>query len=316
MIGQEKRTLQDRNMIAFFYPPVFSSCLSYRLRSSLSCNVLTLNVFTFLFLLLPWTLYSIDLSPWLGRNYEVETQGIYRFQSYHEIKTPNGTIRRNAHDNFLILNASLTGLDYKEFKEKLNVQIEGMVADTHRQDPAIDCLSATLRYRWLNDITNNCISVTPGFTVIKAFRKSLLDPGSFHHGQIELETHVAIGKEFSCEDFWTHRLWGIAAVGIGDHGQPWIRGDINWEKNWWNQQRLLLYVHTLWGLGRDNLAPYRHFTGYGRIRHQSVDVGIKHTYFFDCGLGISTEYAYRVYALNFPTKASQFMLSLYYPIGL
>ena len=130
------------------------------------------------------------------------------------------------------------------------------------------------------------------------------------------EGHVAVGKEFECRQFWTSRIWGMGAVGIGDVGSVWVKGDLVWEHNWWDRQQCSLFTHTLWGLGEKRLNLAIPFKGYGSIAHQSVDLGGRYAYFFECGITLHVEYAYRVYARNCPERTSIASIGLKYDFGL
>lgn len=261
-------------------------------------------------------LESTELSPWLGTNYQLELRGIERFQIYRNVETPKRTFRYPSNDHFFTLSGSLTGFDYQGWKESLSAELEATLAYTKKQRAAVDNLRGTLRYRWLNDIIDDCVTVTPGITITKAFKHSVHDISSFHHGEIEAELHVGLGKEFSCEEFWTTRVWSVIGLGMGNHGYPWLRGDISVQKNVWNCQQFGLHLYTLWGLGHRNIKPHKSFHGYGPIAHRSVDVGVRYSYLFDCGAIFSAEYVRRVYARNFPSNANQFLISLMYPMEL
>ncbi|MBA3958618.1 MAG: hypothetical protein H0X51_09550 [Parachlamydiaceae bacterium] len=259
-------------------------------------------------------LSATELAPWLGQDLMIESRATYLFQSYRKIQTPNGSIFRHANDNFFTLGASFVRSNYSS---NYSAEIEGTIADTHRQHFACDNLRLTLRYRMLNDIVDDCFTLTPGITITKAFKHSVRDPSSFHHGEIEAELHVAVGREASLGPYWRSRWWAVAGVGQGDHGEPWLRGDWNWERNWWNeQQQLHLFLHTLCGLGNKNLSPHKHFKGYGSVRHRSIDIGARYSYLFECDAILSLEYARRVYAHNFPMQANLVQLQLFFPFGL
>lgn len=259
---------------------------------------------------LPCFLMSTEFSPWLSRDFEIETRGTILYQNYNHINTGHGRVHRHANDQFYTLSADISGLNW-------SAEIETTLANTHSQRPALDNLRITGRYRLFNDIEDDWLTITPGFTLTKAFKHSVRDVSSFHHGEIEAELTLALGREFSCGAFWQSRWWTVLGVGEGDHGYPWLRGDLNWDYNWWDLQQLRLFAHTLWGLGHKNISNHPfHFHGYGPIRHQSVDLGIRYSYLFEFGGTFSLEYARRVYAHNFPAQANLILAQFLYPFGL
>jgi hypothetical protein len=260
------------------------------------------------FACLPSLLLATELSPWLGRDFEFEPRFVYLHQSYNRINAGNHSFHHSAQDNFYTLSLSFAAMDY-------SAELESTLADTHKQRPAFDNARLTGRYRIFDDIIGDAFTLTPGITITQACKHSLHDISSFHHGEIESEFHVAAGKEFSCEEFWTHRFWGVAGLGIGDHGSPWIHADFHFEKNWWDLNRINLFIHTLWGLGNNNLSRH-HFGGYGPIKHKSIDIGLRYSHLTELGLIISLEYARRIFARNFPDNANFVEARLFFPFSL
>lgn len=258
----------------------------------------------------PFLLTATELSPWLGPDFIVETRGIYRFQAYRQISTNHGYRHRNANDSFFTLGAAFAALDW-------SAELETSFARTHRQNPGWDNLRLTGRHRLTNDISGeNWLTITPGLTITQACTNSLRDISSFHHGRIEAELHLAIGKEQSYQEYWTNRWWGLLGIGDADQGWPWLHAELSWERNWLDQKQLRVYVESLFGFGHHDLHANRPFRGYGNIRHRSVDIGAKYSHLLDCGVVVSGEYAFRVYARNFPVHASQVVISLYYPFAI
>ena len=107
-----------------------------------------------------------------------------------------------------------------------------------------------------------------------------------------------------------------SAIGVGDVGSPWLRGDFHYGWNWWDVNRCDLFLHTLWGLGTGELRSIYYFDGYGSTQHQSIDIGGSYTYIFDYGIELKIEYAFRVYAKNCPENTNLVVLRLVYPWGL
>lgn len=263
-------------------------------------------LFCFLF---PMLLGATELTPWLERDLELQPRVTWLHQKFSKIYTPHRTFRRSANDSFYTLSMEVTGLDY-------GVEVEVSVAHTQHQRNDCDNFRLTGRYRWLNDILGDPVTLTTGVTYIQAFRHSLYDISSFHHGKTECEAHVVIGKEYSTLSTWNSHWWAVFALGLGDHGSPWLRGEAAWEKNWCDQQRVRVFMHALCGCGGNNIHHIDHFHGYGAIRHRSIDLGARYSYRFCFDGVLSLEYARRVYAQNFPSQANLVLLSFLYPFGL
>lgn len=261
-------------------------------------------------LFIPSVILAVDLNPWYGNDFEIETRAIIRYQRYYEIDTPGRNIRYHSNDQFYTLNVGLSAFGFR-------ADLDATLANTRRQRPAFDNARLTLRYKVFDDILGeDSFTVTPGVTITQACKHSVHDPSSFHHGKLEAEFHLALGREVPCDRFWLRRFWVLFGVGTADVGSPWLRGDLNWELNWWDQQQLRFFVLTLWGLGGNNIHRLNRFRGYGSIRHESADLGLGYAYQFEMGLKLGIECAHRVYARNFPSRANQFVFTAFYPFGI
>lgn len=253
---------------------------------------------------------STELSPWFGNVLELDLRASATANAYRLISTGHGTVYRNSCDIFYNLSASLA------YPEDLTFELEAVAVNGSHHGFGMDSLLFTARQRWMNDITaEDPISLTGGLTVAQIFKPGLRNLSAFHHGGIQFEAHVAAGKEFSCNEFWVSRLWGVLGFGVADMGSPWIRGNAFWEHNWWNNHRVQIFMRTLWGLGHNDLNLCHTFHGYGPINHQSIDLGASYGYLFDCSIMLSLEYGHRVYARNCPRSVDIIAINLYYPLG-
>lgn len=256
--------------------------------------------------ILPAWLSATELSPWFGPEFDIELRSTFQYQLYKHLRSPDGFIRHHSNDTFYTLSAALSAFGYSG-------ELETTVAHTNKQRPAFDNFRLTGRYQILDDVPGiDPVSLVAGLTVTKAFWHSLHDVSSFHHGEIEAEAHLSIGKEFSFKQFWKNHLWAVAGIGIGDHGSPWFRANVYWDKNWWDRHFLRIFAHTLWGLGGNNLRRDKRFPGYGPIQHRSIDLGVRYSYEFECLGKLSLEYAQRLYAYNFPFQDHLFLISFRY----
>lgn len=266
--------------------------------------------FLAILLALPVFMHGTDLMPWLSRDYEIQLRPTFQYASYRKIESPHRDIHHSGNPRFYTVSGGISRYD-------LSGEVEATLANSHpRQNPACDNFRVTARYRLLNDVGgNDPISLVTGLTLTQAFKHSVRDPSSFHHGKGEAELHLSIGREKPCEQFWLSRWWGVLGFGCADQGSPWVRLDFDWERNWWDVHQVRLYAHTLWGLGHHDFNSIKTFHGYGPIGHQSVDLGIRYSYLLCSGM-LSIEYAYRVYSQNFPSHVNLFTISFLYPIGL
>jgi hypothetical protein len=269
-----------------------------------------MNKYFFIWLLLlPLLGFATEFNPWYTRYLEIQPKASFIFQNYQTINTGHGTVHRKTNDEFLIL--SVSGA-YDTF----SLELETTFANTRHRSFGFCDARFTARYQLFDDVMGDPINLVTGLTVIQSCKIALHDLSCFYHGTIEGEFHLAIGREISCEQFWTSRCWSLLAIGTADVGSPWIKGDFTWEHNWWDLHELEIGVYSLWGLGRDKLNLTRPFHGYGSINHQSIDFGFKYRYNLDCGGIIGIGYSYRVFARNYPKHANRVDLSFLYPFGL
>lgn len=282
---------------------------------------------TFLALILTVsTLSATEYCPWFGPWLEVEGRATARLEAYPSINghhchkiPPNDVfahydgrknINKSATNGFLDLSASMT------YPERWSSEVEVVIATTRHCSFGVDSLKFTGRHLFFDDVIGDPLSLSAGVSAIGVFPPFTHDVSVFHHGGIAGEMHIAVGKEFICREFWTSRLWGVGAVGLGDVGSAWLRFDTFFEHNWWDRHHLRLSAKTLWGLGQNRLNLCEHFGGYGPIAHNSVDIGLRYGYFFEFGLTANIEYAYRVYARNCPQDVNILSLNFLYPFGL
>lgn len=263
----------------------------------------------FAFAFLPVFVFATELRPWTDRDLEIQSRTTYLLQSFSDVSAPHGPTHYGSNDSFLTFSLPLSFVQY-------SIELEATAAATRRHSFNMDNVKLTGRYQWLNDVIGDPVSLITGLSISEVFRRGRHDIGIFHHGSFETEAHISIGKEVTCYQFWTSRWWSILGLGMGDVGFPWIRLDGGWEQNWWDLNKMQIFGHSLWGLGNRNLSLVRHFPGYGKIQHQSIEIGTRYSRLFECGLTVSLEYAYRIYSKNCPRNVNLFLVQLHYPFGI
>lgn len=267
-----------------------------------------LKKYLLLICLFPFLLPATEHQPWYDEDLEGHLRSTINYQHFRKLATTHGKRRYSSNDCFL---TESLGLSYDTYA----IEAEITAAATRKQHFNIDHLKITGRYQILNDILDDPFSLVAGFSLIQAGQPALYDPASFHHGRVEAECHVSIGKEISSIQYWQRRYFASLGLGLSQ-GSPWIRTDFVYAQNCYDFQRLELFLHTLFGLGGQSLK-LNSFHGYGNIRHQSVDLGLNYAHFIErLGGTLTAGFSYRVYAKNFPKNSSRLMLSFYYPFGL
>lgn len=277
-------------------------------------NMLKLKILFLLlcaFFLGQFTCEATDLKPWFGKEYEVEIRTTLLYQYYYSLVVPHRPrLSESSNDLFLTLSAAYP------FK-RYCCEFEATVAHTHHQNYRWDNFRFTGRCQFLDEFEGDCISAVVGLTLMEPFSRALHDVSSFHHGHLEAEATLSVGKQYGYIDRNAHqyRWWNVAGLGNSDIGSPWVREYAAFEYQYKCFQYFRLFVDTLWGTGWENLMKFC-FIGYGNIRHQSVDVGFRYSYDLECWGTLSLQYARRVYALNFPEKTNRVLFEYYLPFGI
>lgn len=259
--------------------------------------------------------YATDYKPWYGRVFELNTAADIRFQLFNHVNT-HDHFRDNSHhglntrkelDTFIDLSASMA-LD-----QDIALQLEVIGLQSKLHSFRMDAIRLTPRYRLLNDIVGDPVSLSLGMTLSSIFSGVRKNIATFDHGGMAAEAHISIGREISCMQFWTSRTWGVLGVGIADVGSPWLRANFSYEHNFLDTHRLRIFTESLFGFGSDNLNQFR-FHGYGSIDYQAIDLGVRYTYQADYGVLFSCGYGYRVYARNCPENVNFILFRLDYPL--
>ncbi len=266
-------------------------------------------IYTYCFLLsIP--IWSIEFQPWVGNYLEFEWSNHLFYQTYSAVDSNSYLKQRSASDLFLTTNLG------NSIIPEGSIAIEATMAHTRQQRFDLDNIRLAGRYMWLDDILGDYLSLTTGLILTHAFKSSLYDISSFHHGRTEAELFVSVGKEISSlTKTWCSRWWSTGGIGIAEQGSPWLRAQFIYEHQICDRHRWRVFGKTLWGLGHHRLC-IQDFRGYGPVRHQSIDLGLGYTYLIKFFGSVSFEYSYRVYARNFPVQNHQFLLSLLYTFGL
>lgn len=260
--------------------------------------------------LLTVQLAATELKPWHGRIYDLDVRGNCLLQQFQKVDTECGAVKRPEFDSFYHLSALIVAA------ESMTAEMEISVLETRHQSFGLDAARLTGRYFLLNDVVGDPVSATAGLTVSQIFKAAKHSIATFDHGGIACEAHFAVGKELSCEQFWTSRAWGVLAVGVADVGSPWLRANVAWERNWWERHHVEVFADSVWGLGNDNLKFCRDFRGYGSINYQAVDIGLRYGLRLDNDTLLSLGYAYRAYGRNCPRDVNLLLLKVCYPLGL
>jgi len=253
---------------------------------------------------------ATELKPWHDTIYSTEFNGSCLIQQFNQLDTNCGLKNRSEIDAFYTFGA----LGVAE--ANTTVELELSALNSRHKKFGFSSLKATARYFLFNDVIGDPVSLAIGASCSTIFKAARNNIATFDHGGIAGEVHAAIGKEYSCEQFWVSRIWGVLGLGIADVGYPWARANLVWEYNRWEIHQLRIFANTLWGFGNKNLPFHSSFHGYGKVGYQAIDVGARYGYILPSNVFLGIEYAYRVFGRNCPVCVNLFKIEFNYPFSL
>lgn len=255
--------------------------------------------------------HSTEVDPWLSPLWEFQWRTSLLYDHVSIVQTPKGSFKDVSNDYSTQFSLGVTPWPC------WNIEAELYLTRTSDIDFSYEALYLTARYLWLDDLSGDLISLTTGLTCSLPGNPFLRDFSFPYHGHLNLEGHVAIGKEWSREKKeWSARLWAYGGVGITNRGTPWLSGTATWDLNLSDRLECGAFTFLLYGLGHNNIIPNIPFTGFALINHQNVDIGLYLNY--DYGyLGTLTLIGwYNVHAHNFVENTVGIGASLLIPFSL
>jgi len=248
--------------------------------------------------------------PWFEPDLLPQITGKYTFQTYPRIKVGRRSLKRHSTDHFVGAAAYLAG--FNDYCGELEVN----TADTDAHSYGFENVKLTARYLLMDDIQGDPVSLAVGASASYASIRFVRDLGAFHHGRREYFGHLAVGKEWDCGPIWVNRVWGHLGFGVADQGSPWMNAEISYAENRMNRLQYRFFLNTLVGFGDRDIPTTTPFKGYGAIQHRSVDTGIEWSYLVNDCFTVGFQYAYRLWAYNFPAQNHRITLQVMYPYPL
>lgn len=264
-----------------------------------------------LFLLtLPVACFCYQQQPWFPELLEFQWIPSYTFQHYPSVD--RAIHPKKYHSNDQIAQLALEVSPYPTFDLQMRVQF----AATHEKHFNFRDGGILIRTLLLNDVEGDPISWTVGITSDFVRHSFLKDVSTPYHFVSNFELGSAIGKEITRECDWIARFWAYVGGGIANRGDPWTHAKLAIWGNFKNRHRLHLFTEAYLGFGRKNQVDISNHEGYGKIHHQSIDVGLAYQYHFDIWGELTLEYFYRPYAHAFPKNLQSITLRYQLPFSL
>lgn len=248
------------------------------------------------------------LEPWLGDPYAFQAQVTYGYSHYPNVQNASVPLKSASNDH-------LVAGSIEWCLQNWDFELEAELVDTPRQSFGYRAAAMQLRYLWLNDIACDPFSLITGLIVQNTSTRSLKDVSCPYHANMNFELNATFGKEWCRGPDWLWRGYGFFGAGIGNRGSPWLRGQLAIQGNMQGRHQGQLFALGYFGLGDETRVNTRHFFGWAKFRHQSVDLGGSYRYVFDCFGNISLDLTYRVFARSFPKELFAFYLTYTIPFS-
>ncbi|MCB1212785.1 MAG: hypothetical protein KDK40_00650 [Chlamydiia bacterium] len=275
----------------------------------MNTTITTLSVFVCCCLATPH-LEATELRPWFSRDLQFVFRETVGYESFGEVARcgDQADLDRGGYRWFAASSLSLPILD------TVAVETELDFADSSEHSFSLSSFQFTGRYHYANDIVGDPMSVVIGVTLRLPTNAALSDFTQLAHSKLEGEIHLSLGKECTCWDSWSSRIWAVGVFGIGERNATWVRTKIAYEWHLGCEQRFGLFGEWLANF-KGGAIDLTDFKGYGDIRYRAGTIGCEyHRPIFDWG-DLTAEYAYRPYASNFPKKLYRFLISLSIPFN-
>jgi hypothetical protein len=259
---------------------------------------------------LPAAAFTLDTKPWLGNVYEFVWDTAFTYSRYRKVENASRQLRSVSNDYDLLFDLSGT------FSPQIDLQAELELAETPRQLFNVRSAAIQGRFQWLDDISGDPFSLTLGFNLRAVPGHALRDVSCPYAANCNYELSCSVGKEWSTQGLWTMRTYGWLSLGAGNHGLPWSRQLLVWQNNWSNTHRLSFFTCADFGFGTEQGVDVRHFHGWGKFHHQSIDAGLAYGYHCASYGTLSLAYTYRLFARNFPERVNFFTLAYTLPFSI
>ena len=260
---------------------------------------------------LPALAFSLDEKPWFGDVYEFRADAGFTYSYFNKVQ---GAVKQpsSPSNNYL----AFGGFGFT-LSESIDVDFDIEMARTPRQNFSFRSSAIQARYRFLDDIAGDPVSVVAGINFRGVGAKSVRDISSPYASYLNFELTTAIGKEHTVGPSWSIRGYGLGALGMANNGYPWVRIFGFFEgKSSMDTHRGGVFTEGYFGFGKKNHVNIDHFHGWGNIQHDSIDVGAFYGYKFDLWGVLSIAYSCRVFAHNYPEYEQKATIRYEIPFSL
>ncbi len=249
---------------------------------------------------------AFEEKPWFGNQWEFRLDTAYTYSRFTSVQNALQPLKSPSNNQDLLFDLGFCPED------GLDVETEVEFAHTPRQLWARRSVGIQARFRLLDDLIGDPVSLSIGGSLRLVANNSIKDISSPYAARWNAEIHTAIGKEWSSGPSWRMRIYGLGTIGQGNRGSPWTRARLALANNEEDGKEVEIFAEGYWGFGSQQKVNINDFHGWGKIDHSSVDLGVGYHQHFPVWGTLGIDYAYRVYARSYPKAAST--LTLFYKL--
>ncbi len=254
--------------------------------------------------------YALEAKPWIGNAYEFELLTAFSYYRFHKVEGASVQLTSPLNTYVLLVDLGFAPSPVIDF------QLEGEFAQSHPNNWAMRSTALQARYQMLDDISGDPVSLTVGLNVRAAPHHLLTNVSTPYASELNFELTGSVGKEWSQDGCWNMRAYGMAAIGQANRGYPWMRDLFVWQYNLQDTHRFTVFAESNFGFGGKQHVNVKHFNGWAKVQHQSIDIGLAYGYKMGVYGLLTAAYAYRLFAHNYPQRVNFFMISYCLPFSL
>lgn len=255
--------------------------------------------------------FGFEQSPWLDFPYEFHFTTAFAESYYSNISNAiyQESKYKNSFNEHIQFNLDVTTLS------SLEAELELEFFQTKATNFTLESVGFEVRKQVSDDIQGDLLSTTIGASFRFVPDHALSDPFVPYQGLLNFEANLVLGKEFDQAFDWTKRGYLFLATGLANQGAPYLKANGVFEMH--RMHNLFgVFLNTYFGFGGRSKIDEKSFHGYGKIQHQSVDVGLRYKYLFDIYGSLSAEFSYRVYAFSFTKNQTVLEIRYWFPFSI
>ncbi len=249
------------------------------------------------------SVFSIELQPWFGNICEFSLFTKYTYSTFSKVSDSTTPFHGTEKDHLLYFDLEFP------FSSEFSMDADLEFMDNRVENFNFRSAALQARYCFLDDIIGDPMALTGGLNFRAAANVFTHDIATFYPGIVNFEGTLALGKEFTKDEYWRFRIWGNGAIGIAEKGSPWLRAKISFEGNHEDAFRWGFFMEGYHSYGRHSFVDLNNFKGYGSIRAKVLNAGFKLGYRLGVFGTLKAEYKRRLVAKRAPDQVNFYSLA-------